>query len=104
MGLIIKPTVEKKICIQGTTIELPEVYVRIAFAGRANGVSMDVYFSTYTSHDEYILANPVPSNLPVENLLADIDPITQVQGLEAAHELAKVRYESLGYDVTINLL
>lgn len=104
MALIITPTTEKKIYVQGTTIELSQVYNRLEFSCRANGVSIEVAFSTYVDHSEYNLRNPVPTDLPTQNLVQDIDPATQVQGLEAAHELAKAWYESLGYNVTINLV
>ena len=33
----------------------------------------------------------------------DIDPLTQVQSIESAHELAKTYYESLGYNVVVDL-
>ena len=103
MALIITPTTEKKIYIQGTTIELASVYNRLEFSCRANGVSMEVAFSVYVDHSEYNLRNSVPTDLPIQNLVQDIDPLTQVQGLEAAHELAKAWYESLGYIVAIDL-
>lgn len=103
MALIITPTTEKKIYIQGTTIELASIYNRLEFSCRSNGISMEVAFSTYVDRSEYNLRNPVPSDLPTSNLVQDIDPLTQVQGLEAAHELAKAWYESLGYTVTIDL-
>jgi hypothetical protein len=65
---------------------------------------MEVAFSTYVDHDAYVARNLVPTNLPVGNLLRDIDPVTQTQGLTAAHELAKAWYESLGYIVSIDLV
>ena len=45
----------------------------------------------------------LPTDLPIGNLTKDIDPLTQVQGVEAAHELAKTWYEEQGYTVTIDL-
>ena len=103
MALIISPTTEQKIYVQGTTIELASVYNRLEFSCRSNGVSMEVAFSTYVDHDAYTTGNLVPTDLPTGNLVRDIDPLTQVQGLDSAHELAKAWYESLGYNVRIDL-
>ena len=104
MALIITPTTEKKIHVQGTSIELSSVYNRLEFGCRPNGTSMEVAFYTYADHASYVAGNSVPTDLPTENLNGDIDPQTQSQGLLAAHELAKTWYESLGYNVTIDLV
>jgi hypothetical protein len=103
MALIIKPTQEIKIHVQGTEIELPQVYNRIEFGCRPNGTTMEMAFYTYSSLEAYTSGSMVPTDLPTQNLVADIDPETQVQGLEAAHELSKTYYEDLGYEVTIQL-
>ena len=103
MALIIKPTQDKKIYVQGTEIELPQVYNRIEFGCRPNGTTMEMAFYTYSSSEAYASGSMVPTNLPLQNLIADINLATQVQGLEAAHELSKTYYEDLGYEVTIQL-
>jgi len=103
MALIITPTTEKKIYVQGTTIELPQVYNRLEFGCRPNGVSMEIAFYTYADHASFIAGNSLPTDLPTGTLAKDIDPVTQIQGLTAAHELAKAYYESLGYSVSIDL-
>jgi hypothetical protein len=103
MALIITPSFEQKIYIQGTTIELPQVYNRLEFSCRENGISMEIVFSTYVDHAAYIARNFFPTDLPTRNLIQDIDPLTQTQGLDAAHELAKAWYESLGYNARIDL-
>jgi hypothetical protein len=51
----------------------------------------------------YQLGNRVQTNIPISNYTADIDPLTQVQSVESAHELAKTYYEGLGYTVVIDL-
>ena len=104
MALIITPTTEKKIYVQGTTIELPQVYNRLEFVCKSNGISMEIAFSTYADYTAYTLLNSLPSDLPTRNLYVDIDPLTQTQGLQSAHDLAKAWYESLGYTVTIDLV
>lgn len=103
MALIITPTTEKKIYVQGTTIELPQVYNRLEFGCRPNGIAMEITFYTYETIEAYTSGSSVPTDLPTGNLNKDIDPLTQVQSVESAHELAKTWYESLGYIVTIDL-
>ena len=103
MALIIKPTQDKKIYVQGTEIELPQVYNRIEFGCRPNGTTMEMVFYIYSNLEAYVLGSMVLTDLPTQNLIADINPATQVQGLEAAHELSKTYYEDLGYEVTIQL-
>lgn len=103
MALIITPTTEKKIYVQGTTIELPQVYNRLEFGCRPNGIAMEIAFYTYETMEAYISGSSVPTDIPTGNLNKDIDPLTQVQSVEAAHELAKTYYEGLGYNVTIQL-
>lgn len=103
MALIITPTEEKKIYVQGTTIELPQVYNRLEFGCRPNGIAMEIAFYTYETLEAYTSGSSLPTDIPTGNLNADIDPLTQVQSVESAHELAKTYYEDLGYSVTIQL-
>jgi len=103
MALIITPTAEKKIYVQGTLLELPSVYTRLEFGCRPNGLTMEVAFYTYADHTSYIVGTWLPTDLPIGNLNGDIDPATQTQGLTAAHELAKTHFETLGYNVSIDL-
>jgi hypothetical protein len=103
MALIITPTPEKKIYVQGTTIELPQVYNRLEFGCRPNGTAMEIAFYTYETFDAYTSGSSLPTDIPTGNLNADIDPLTQVQSVDSAHELAKTYYEDLGYSVTIQL-
>ena len=103
MALIITPTSEKKIYIQGTAIELSSVYNRLEFGCRPNGITMEIAFYTYLDKAAFDAGSYLPTDLPISNLTQDIDPLTQTQGLQAAHELAKAWYESLGYTVTIDL-
>jgi hypothetical protein len=103
MALLITPTTEKKIYIQGTTIELRQVYNRLEFGCRPNGLTIEMAFYTYADKSSFDTGNSLPTDLPTGNLVQDVDPLTQVQGLQAAHELAKAWYESLGYTVTIDL-
>jgi hypothetical protein len=103
MALIITPTIDKKIYIQGTTIELRQVYNRLEFGCRPNGISMEIAFYTYADKAAFDAGNHLPTDLPTGNLTQDIDPLTQVQSVQSAHELAKTYYENLGYNVMIDL-
>jgi hypothetical protein len=103
MALIILPTQDKKIYVQGTSIELPQVYNRIEFGCRPNGTTMEMAFYTYADRAAFETNSSLPTDIPTQNLVVDIDPLTQVQGLEAAHALSKTYYEGLGYQVTVTL-
>jgi hypothetical protein len=104
MALLIKPTKEKLIYVQGTTIGLPQVYNRLEFGCRPNGITIEVAFYTYETFEAYESGSSVPTDIPTGNLTADIDPLTQTQNVETAHELAKTYYEDLGYEVIIDLV
>lgn len=104
MALIITPTQDKKIYVQGTTIELSSVYNRIEFACRPNGIAIELAFYTYADHASYKAGNYLPTDLPIGNIIQNIDPMIQIQSVESAHELAKTYYEELGYNVTISLI
>lgn len=103
MALIITPTEQKKIFVQGTEIELQSVYNRIEFGCRPNGKTIEISFYTYADHAGYQSNNYLPTDLPTGNLTRDIDTQTQTQSVEAAHELAKTWYEEQGYEVVIEL-
>ncbi len=100
MALIITPSTEQKIHVQGTTIELSSVYNRLEFGCRPNGISMEITFYTYADKAAFDAGNYLPTDLPTNNLTGDIDPLTQTQDLAAAHSLAKAYYESLGFIVS----
>lgn len=102
MALIIKATETKKINIAGTELELPEVYARLEFVGRANGLSLEVAAATYTSRTTFEERKPVFTDLPSGNVNATIEP-TEEQSLETAHKYAKIAYEQLGFEVVIDL-
>ena len=102
MALILSNT-ETPILISGTTIELPTVYTRLEFGCRPNGITMEIAFSTYENAAMYQSGSQIATNIPISNYTGDIDPLTQVQSVQSAHELAKTWYESLGYIVTIDL-
>jgi hypothetical protein len=97
MGLLVSATAEKKILIKGTEIELPSVYVRLEYAGRANGVTLEIAAATYASHEAYkdgagaIFTDVQQGAFSVE--LVD----AQMQDLSSAELYSKLAFEQLGY-------
>ena len=99
MGLLVSATAEKKILIQGTAIELPNVYVRVEYAGRANGITLEIAASIYASHEAFkdgagaIFTDVQQGAFSVE--LVD----AQMQDLSSAELYSKLAFEQMGYDV-----
>jgi hypothetical protein len=103
MGLIINSTEEQKITITGTTIDVPSVYGRLEFAGRADGKTLEISVATYASKEAFESgASALSTNVPMGNLTVEIKP-DEVQGLETAHEYGKIAFENAGYEVIIDL-
>jgi hypothetical protein len=103
MGLIIKSKESKKITIQGTSIEVPEIYGRIEFAGRADGKTLEVAIATYASKQAF------KSKASVFSTTVEMGTINQnleegeMQSIQTAHQYAKLAYEQRGYEVIIDL-
>ena len=97
MGLLVSATAEKKILIKGTEIELPSVYVRLEYSGRANGVTLEIAAATYASHEAYkdgagaIFTDVQQGAFSVE--LVD----AQMQDLSSAELYSKLAFEQMGY-------
>lgn len=103
MGLLINSTEEKKITITGTEIEVPSVYGRIEFAGRADGKTLEIAIITYASKEAFENgASALSTNVPQGNITVEIQP-TEMQSIETAHTYGKLAYEQYGYEVVIDL-
>lgn len=103
MGLLVNATADKKITIQGTEIEIPNVYVRLEFAGRADGKTLEVNVSTYASKDAFKNnASLLSTNVPIGSFSTEILQ-EEYQGIETAHKYAKLALEQQGFDVVIDL-
>ena len=103
MGLIIKSTEEKTVTIQGTDIELPQVYGRLEFAGRADGVTIEVAVSTYASKQAFKEgAGTIFTSVNQGSFTTELKE-GEVQSVETAHEYSKQAFEQLGFDVEIDL-
>ena len=99
MGLIISG----KITITGTEIEVPNVYGRIEFAGRADGKTLEVAVATYASKSAFESgASALSTNVQQGSFNAEILP-TELQSIDTAHEYSKQAFEQLGYTVKIDM-
>jgi hypothetical protein len=103
MGLLVKSTETAKIIITGTTIEMPEVYCRIEFAGRANGITLEIAASNYASKIAFKEgANAISTNVPNGNFTVELQE-GQKQTIETALAYTQLALEQAGYEVE-NLL
>jgi hypothetical protein len=103
MALILTSSHQKKINIQGTNIEIPSVYLRIHFNSRIDGISMDLNGITFSSKEMFKIGSPVPVDIVSPMITKNLNPLTQVQSIETAHNLMKFFYEENGYTVSIDM-
>ena len=101
MSLTIKKTTEKNILIRGTEFELNEVYGRLEFVSRANGLTLEIAVGIYLNQDAYLQHKFLLTDIPSENLNVNLGE-DEKQSLDTAHKYAKLAYEQLGYEVIIN--
>jgi hypothetical protein len=103
MGLIIKSTEDKKITIQGTAIEVPEVYGRLEFVGRASGTTIEVAIATYASKEAFKSgASIFSTTVEMGSINQDLEE-GESQSVETAHKYAQIAYEQRGYEVIVDL-
>jgi hypothetical protein len=100
MGLLVSATISKKILIKGTEIELPSVYVRLEYAGRANGVTLEIAAATYASHEAYKDgAGAIFTDVQQGAFSVELEK-GQMQDLTSAELYSKLAFEQLGYSVS----
>jgi hypothetical protein len=113
MGLTVKSTDSKKIHVQGTSIELPSVYVRFEYVSRQDGKTLELALYTYLSKEAYNNSleafsefdAPIHSNpyLPTDiEKLSILKKVEETIDLVMAHNVIKDEFESEGYDVEID--
>lgn len=100
MGLIIKSTEKTPILITGTDIKIPEVYGRVEFAGRIDGITLDISVYTYASIYAFMEGKNIYTSVRTDAFSVSIDK-TEIQSLDTALKYAQSAYESLGYEVSI---
>lgn len=101
MSITIKATADKDILIAGTEFKLSEVYGRLEFAARANGLTLEISTATYVSKETYMEDKMLYTDVPSGNIIATLEA-GEFQSLETAEKYAKLGYEQLGYEVIIN--
>ena len=99
MGLLVSATAGKKILIKGTEIELPSVYVRLEYAGRANGTTLEIAASTYASHLAFKDgAGAIFTDVQQGSFTVELTE-GQTQDLVNAELYSKSAFEQMGYSV-----
>ena len=101
MAIIIKELGEKIITITGTELTLPEVYGRIRFVGDYSGTKIQGEVMTFASKASFDEGKNIYTDVPIGSYEAELEP-EEVQSLETAHKYAKIAYENMGYEVTID--
>jgi hypothetical protein len=97
MGLIIK----NNITITGTTIDIPEVYGRIEFVGRADGKTLEISLSTYASKNAFKNGETaIQTNIVTGNTIVELQE-GETQTIETALTYTQVALEQLGYLVEV---
>ena len=100
MGLIVKSTKEKKIFVKGTPIELESVYLRVEFASRVDGKTMEIANYSYYDKQGFDDKTIVPTNLPEGSLTVEIAKDME-QTSETALAYMAEALKQQGYDVEI---
>lgn len=97
MGLLVSATAEKKILIKGTEIELPSVYVRLEYACRANGITLEIAATTYASHEAFKDgAGAIFTDVQQGAFSVELEA-PQMQDLASAELYSKMAFEQMGY-------
>jgi hypothetical protein len=89
----------KAILVQGTDIELTEIYVRIVFTCNLDG-SITVTYKTYQNADAYIAGKEIATdviNMTYNYVILE----TETQSLETALLYMQNEFIQLGYNATI---
>lgn len=99
MGLFVTPTEEKKIYIKGTPMELSSVYLRVEFASRIDGKTMEIANYTYFDKAAYTEGTVLPTDLPAGSLTIQLEE-GLTQDPATALSYMKLALEQQGYVVT----
>lgn len=101
MGLLIKQNGDKKIKLFGTDIEVPEIYIRIEFLAKADGVGCEVAFYPYASTQMYEAKKLIYTDVPTANLYIILTK-GESQSIEVVlANIATYYSEELGYIVEV---
>jgi len=101
MGVLIQSTEQSNIVIKGTEIELPNVYGRIEFAGRADGKTMEIAVTTYASKEAFKQdASVLTTNVAQGSIVVELED-NESQSLDTALAYVQNAYSQLNFDTEI---
>jgi hypothetical protein len=86
---------------KNTTVEAPEMYVRLQYLALANGKNTSIILNTYLNKEAYKSNLTVDTNIPSQLLLVLEE--NQTQDLAVIHEIVKTELENLGFTVIIDI-
>ena len=103
MGLIIKSKEKQPIVIKGTNIEVPNIYGRLEFAGRADGKTLEIVIMTYVSKEAFKDGtSQLSTNVSQGSFTIELQE-GESQSVETVHIYSKDFLEGQGYDVELDL-
>lgn len=100
MGLLINSTEDKKILIEGTEIEVPQVYGRVAFIAMKDGKTMEVQCFIYVNKGAMTQNKFLFTNIGMPAIKIELGE-DEIQGLPMALSYMAGYLSSQGYDVEI---
>lgn len=100
MGLIIQSTETKKILIDGTEIEVPQVYGRVQFAAMQNGVTMEAQCAIYVNKTAMTQNKYLHTNIGMPVVKIELGA-GEMQSTETALNYMAGYLTSQGYEVYI---
>lgn len=100
MGLIIKPTETKKILIDGTEIEVPQVYGRVKFGAMEDGVTMEAQCTIYANKTVFTQGKLLFTTIGMPVIKIELGA-GEMQGTEMALNYMAGFLTSQGYEVEI---
>lgn len=99
MALIVTNTEVKQTLFNNTNITIDNLYVRLTYFAKSNGINVEVELIPYIDKPSYLEAKDI-KNL---NLPRVISGEVLRQDLLDIHNLVKSKLEDLGYNVTLDL-
>lgn len=100
MALLIKETVSKKIKIQNTNTEIPQLYGRIEYAVRQNGKSIMVVIHQYADKSFYLLEKEFSTDAPLALESIELS-VSDTPSITVVHDYSKIALEEMGYEIEI---
>ena len=100
MGLLIESTETKKVLIDGTEIEVPQVYGRVEFHAMKDGVSMEAQCTIYANKGAMAQNKYLFTNIGMPTIKIELGS-GETQGLGMALSYMAGYLTSQGYDVEI---